>query len=1036
MKGKKVERKFGWDTHGLPVEFEMEKTLELNGGIDIENYGVAKFNEACRGIVLRYTSEWKNVVERMGRWIDMDNDYKTMDPEFMESVWWIFSQLWKQGLVYQGKKVVPYSWRLTAPLSNFEASQNYKDVQDPAVTVLAPLSSQLKSDKWAKWKDNTAIAIWTTTPWTLPSNLAIAFDAKNQLSYSRYKLIKTYGPKKEITHVILGDFAAEGFAKLIDLESKESVSHEALFELSKKHDPSTHHSYQPLFKIFDSEERKQSGSFTLIPADFVEEGQGTGFVHCAPAFGEDDYYACQEAKIITPDVQAADPTDIEAKFSFNEEMLTRDQSLTEANGLFVKEADKKIVKILKERGLLLKHETLQHSYPFCERSDEPLIYKAISSWFVKVEDFKDEIIENNQEIEWVPKHIKNGRFGKWLENARDWCISRNRFWGTPIPVWTCEKCGHVHVVGSLENGGGRKELSKLCSQEVSDLHKHFVDELTWDCEKCSAQDSMKRTPEVLDCWFESGSMPYAQEHYPFENKEKLDREFPADFIAEGLDQTRGWFYTLNILSTALKKKPAFKNCIVNGIVLAEDGRKMSKRWKNYPDPKYVFDKYGADALRLYFMQSPAMHGESLRFSEKQLVELMRSVMIPLWNAYGFFASYANIDHWTAENWNDNAPYTLLDKWIWSRVHETEKQIHEKMECFQLAEVAPILIRFIDDLTNWYIRLNRDRFWGEKKASEDTDKQAAYQCLWGTLKIFSKLIAPGLPFYSELLHMALDGKNVNNLNNVEAEKSIHLEEYGAIHEFTQEDKNRLERVSLAQKIILLGRSLRGKAKIGLRQPLKELRIAGVEEDQWNELGELVDLVKEEVNVKSLSLVPRGEELVVESAKPNFKTLGRKLGKDIKELQSVLRAWKHDDIANFESSGCFEFKSHKLELVDIQIVRQAKEGKLALADFNLVAELNPELDESLIREGVIRELINRIQQRRKEMQLHLSDRIEIKFNAESGSLVEDILKSESNSPDLVGKETLCQSFIASNDLGGVEKEKIGEHGELEFSISVRS
>ncbi len=997
MRGYYAPSRFGWDTHGLPVEFEMEKTLGLNGSLDIQKYGVGKFNEACRSIVLRYVKDWRGVVERMGRWIDMDNDYKTMDPKFMESVWWVFKQLWEKGHIYEGKKIVPYSWRLTAPLSNFEASLNYKDIQDPAITVLLPLLSN----------PTTALAIWTTTPWTLPANLAVAIQCdSSKVTYARYKLPTPVG---KTTHVIMATQLAEKYGFT---DAEESITAKLLLGQF----------YEPLFSCYVNAETKKDNAFRVLDGShFVTATDGTGMVHMAPSFGEDDYYLCQKEKI-----NAVDPTDMQGNFT---SAVSVDARLQNIVGVNFKEADKHIIKVLKDGGRLMKHDVLQHAYPFCERSDTPLMYKAISSWFVKVEDIKDRMVANNKKIYWVPEHIKEGRFGRWLENARDWCISRNRFWGTPIPVWRCKNCDNKVVVGSST------ELNVLAGKEMPDLHKHFVDDVIGDCTKCGSIKSLTRTPEVLDCWFESGSMPYAQEHYPFENKKKFETSFPADFIAEGLDQTRGWFYTLTVLSTALFDKPAFKNCIVNGMVLAEDGKKMSKRLKNYPDPVEVFSKHGADALRLYLMQSPAMHGDDLRFSEKNMVELQRAVILPLWNAYSFFSSYANIDAWKAPvDASKKIPTDFhLDKWILARLSETEHSIHKSMEDYKLAEVAPALVEFIDDLTNWYIRLNRERFWSESGAETKVSKEAAYSTLWHALYRFSFLLAPYLPFVAETLHAALRGEKIDSL--LGSTKSVHEEEYPdeVLGGLSAEQKKIIDEVRLAKQMMLLGRSLRGEAKIGLRQPLSKLRVAGLSPYEKEILVPMKDLILREVNVKNVELVEKASDLVEEEARPNHRVLGKKVGGAIKDIQAVLSKWTHTDIQKFETSGEATILGHRLLKEDVQILRKAKAGRVAVADFGKVAELDTQITPELLREGLMREIVNRIQQRRKEAKLHLADRIKITWSAAPGSLLYNILDEETRSPGYISRETLARSCISGKVTGdGVSSEKFDEHGELSFSI----
>jgi len=977
MRGYHVERRFGWDCHGLPVEFEMEKTLELSGSLAIRAYGIDKFNEACRGIVLRYTSEWRKTVERIGRWADMDNDYKTMNPEFMESVWWAFKELWNKDLVYQGKKVVPYSWRLTAPLSNFEASQNYKSVQDPAVTVMFPLKEDPKS----------AFVAWTTTPWTLPANMGLAVN--KSYSYGRYPLKQP--SSLGIESVWLLEVRAADFAKEVDVENcLEKKMGESL--LGKK--------YSPLFPYYLNLE---ASSFRIIGGDFVSETDGTGMVHMAPAFGEDDFYACQKEKI-----PLVDPTNAEAYYT---EEVNHPEALQLA-GKHVKDpaTDKEIVKWLKDKGNLLKQDTLQHNYPFCERSDTPLIYKAISSWFVAVEKFRDRMQHHNQSIHWVPGHIRDGRFGKWLENARDWCISRNRFWGTPIPVWICEACGHSHVVGS------RKELNELAGKEMPDLHSHFVDKIVVDCPKCKKSGALKRTPEVLDCWFESGSMPYAQVHYPFEGKEEFKQQFPAHFIAEGLDQTRGWFYTLTVLSTALFDKPAFQNCVVNGLVLAEDGKKMSKRLKNYPDPSMILDKYGADALRLYLMQSPAVHGEELRFSERYLVENMRAVLLPLWNSYQFFASYANIDGFTPQH-ASKAPAPKdrprIDQWILALMEETERQVHKEMEAYEVANVFPLLAKFLDNLTNWYIRLNRARYWEDKGKDFSADKLSAYATLHESLDRFGLLLAPYLPFFSEYLNSALHHGLAPDALKGKNPESVHERLYKLPAASSAAQKALVEEMALAQRAILLGRTLRADVKIGMRQPLQKISFAGLKPEEQKLLRSLEDLVLSELNIKEMEFRTEAKGLVVELVKPNLKRLGAKLGKKMPVVTNALKSWGTKEIALFEKQGSAIVEGETLEKDDVLIERKAAEGKAAAALEGLVAELHTALTPALKKEGLMRELVNRIQQKRKEKKFQLTDRISVVF--EAGGLCAEILKDESAKATFLSEETLTKAWKEKSGQG---------------------
>ncbi|MCO5144032.1 MAG: isoleucine--tRNA ligase [Oligoflexia bacterium] len=997
MRGYHIERRFGWDTHGLPVEFEMEKTLNLSGSLAIRDYGIDKFNEACRGIVLRYTSEWRKTVERMGRWVDLDNDYKTMNPEFMETVWWVFAELWKKQLIYQGKKVVPYSWRLTAPLSNFEASQNYKSVQDPAVTVLLPLKENTKE----------SIAIWTTTPWTLPANLAAAVHP--EFTYVKAKLKQE--SKAGIEFVWILDERADAYAKEVDVTDEKVLGKTLVGK-----------AYAPLFSYYVKE--RADSSFRIIAGEFVSKEDGTGIVHMAPAFGEDDFYACQKEGI-----ELVDPTNLEG--TYTSEVNNQDLNL---EGKHVKdpETDKIIIKYLKDKGLLVKQDTLQHNYPFCERSDTPLIYKAISSWFVAIDPIKDKMLRHNQSIHWVPSHIKDGRFGRWLENARDWCISRNRFWGTPIPVWICENCQEKVVIGS------REELNNLAKKEIPDLHSHHVDKIIADCSKCKTKNSLKRTPEVLDCWFESGSMPYAQAHYPFENKEAFAKNFPATFIAEGLDQTRGWFYTLTVLAAALFDKPAFKNCVVNGMVLAEDGKKMSKRLKNYPDPNFILDKYGADPLRLYLMQSKAMHGDELRFSEKFLVENMRAVLIPLWNAYQFFASYANIDGFSPKDVKD-APRIesrpKVDQWILALLQETENNIHQEMEKYELAQVFQPMAKFIDNLTNWYIRLNRSRYWENKGDRFSEDKLSAYTTLFTCLNGLAKMIAPFMPHMAEALHASLNlGIHPEKLPEQKNTPSIHEIVYEECKPLSKSQNTLISEMAIAQRAILLGRSLRNEAKIGVRQPLQKLTVAGVTPEEKLLLEEASPLILSELNLKELVFSQSGSGLVLETAKPNLKRLGARLGKKMREVQTALAQWTSKEIQAFEKTGTTTISGEELTLEDILIDRKAVEGKCAGSLEGLVAELDTQISEELRKEGLMREIMNRIQQRRKEEKFQLTDRIEVHYSA-TGDCAK-ILEEEKKSPGILSSETLTSSWIPKESISS-DKEVFSEHGGsvLAFDLKVK-
>jgi isoleucyl-tRNA synthetase len=748
MKGKYVSRRFGWDCHGLPIEHEIDKKLGMSTHDAVAKLGIKGYNDECRSIVDRFTNEWEKTISRLGRWVDFENDYKTMDLNFMESVWWVFNECFKKGLIYQGTKVVPFSTALGTPLSNFEANLNYQDVQDPAVTVLF------------KMKDEDAyLAAWTTTPWTLPSNLALCVNA--DVDYVRAKdekrNIEIYFAKERLEYYQRENNLVEvATVKGADLKGKK---------------------YEPLFEYF--KDLHADGCFQVLTDDYVTTTDGTGIVHQAPAFGEDDNRVLKEAGIKA----IVCPVNNQGKFT---------DEVSDFQGLHVKDADKGIIKKLKDEDKLYLQEVLQHSYPFCYRSDTPLIYKAIPSWYLEVEKIKDKMMANNKEITWVPDHIKEGRFGKWLENARDWAISRNRVWGTPLPIWINDETNNVKCFGSVE------ELEKATGEKISDLHREFVDDLTFTVN--GETGTYRRITEVLDCWFESGSMPYAQLHYPFENKEVFEQGFPAEFIAEGLDQTRGWFYTLTVLSTALFDKPAFKNVIVNGMVLASDGKKMSKRLKNYTPPDELMEEFGADALRLFLITSGLVKAEELKFTDEGVKDMVRRALLPWYNSFKFFMTYAEVDGWRPQvNYQEGD--NILDRWIISRSQTLIQQVTEQMESYQLYNVVPALFDFIEDLTNTYIRLNRRRFWAD---GLEADKAQAYSTLYQSLVTLSKLMAPFAPFLSDYIYLEL-----SKLGGLQ-EESVHLESYP--ESLSEKANTSLEdAVERMKQILILGRQQRNKNK---------------------------------------------------------------------------------------------------------------------------------------------------------------------------------------------------------------------------------
>jgi isoleucyl-tRNA synthetase len=784
MKGFRVERKWGWDCHGLPIENIAEKELGIKRKTEIEKIGVKKFNDFCRSKVLEYVAEWKKVIIRLGRWADMENAYSTMDLSYMESVWWVFKELWDEGLIYEGYRSMHICTRCETTLSQQEVSEGYKDIKD-----LSCISKFELIDE-----PGTFVLAWTTTPWTLVGNVALAVG--KDIVYIKIK------SENEI--LILAKNRTDEILKDKKIEILEEIKGKDL--VGKR--------YKSLFDYYigkglQNEER----GWQIYAADFVTIQEGTGVVHIAPAFGEDDLNLSYEYKL--PFIQHA-----------GMDGLIRKEA-TDFAGMNVKPAenhqatDIEIVKYLAKNNLLFAKEKYEHSYPHCWRCDTPLINYATSSWFVNVVKIKDKALKSAKDINWSPAHIKEGRFGNWLEGAHDWSISRQRYWASVMPIWKCE-CGEIKIFGSV------KELEDLSGEKITDLHKHVMDEVVFKCEKCGKK--MKRIPDVLDTWFDSGSMPYAQTHYPFENREKFEKNFPAEFIAEGVDQTRAWFYYLHLIATAIKNSRAYNNVIVNGIVVGEDGKKLAKRLKNYPDPMAMFNKYGADALRFYLASSPAMAAENLCFRESDVADLMRGPFRMLWNSYSFFALYANIDKFAAGSQQFTDKNNLLDKWIISELNVLIGKINEAMEKYELNRACRLFPKFIDNLSNWYIRRSRKRFW---KSENDTDKNEAYQTLHYVLIELSKLMAPFTPFISEEIY-----------KNLTDEESVHLAEFSKADEKLIDEKLN-EEMEKTRSIITEALQLRAKAGIKVRQPLGELRVASCE------LGkEFADIIKEEVNVKKV------------------------------------------------------------------------------------------------------------------------------------------------------------------------------------------
>ena len=944
MKGFYVQRRFGWDCHGLPIEHEIDKSLGMSASEAVEKLGVKGYNDECRGIVQRYTKEWQKTITRIGRWVDFDNDYKTMDPSFMESVWWVMKQLWEKDLIYRGVKVVPFSTALGTVLSNFEAGSNYQDVQDPAVTVLF------------KIKDEDAyLSAWTTTPWTLPSNLALCVNEK-------------------ITYVKVRD---EELGKDIYLaqERLEAIAKHKTLEVLSEHSGSelVGKKYEPLMPYFA--DKVDEGAFVVVADGYVTTETGTGIVHQAPAFGEDDFRV-MKAHGITALVC---PVDLEGKFT---------EEVSDFADVYVKDADKDIIRKLKEEGKLYIQEVYQHSYPFCPRSDTPIIYRTIPSWYVKVEQIKERIAANNQQINWVPGHIRDGRMGNWLDNAIDWCISRNRYWGTPLPIWINDETDNRICIGSID------ELEKYSGTRIDDLHREYVDDLSFTIE--GEAGVYRRVEEVLDCWFESGSMPYAQLHYPLENQTLFEAGFPAEYIAEGLDQTRGWFYTLLVLSTALFDKPSFKNVIVNGIVMAEDGKKMSKRLQNYTAPDILMEEFGADALRLYLINSGLVKGEEQRFTDSGVKDMVRRALLPWYNSFKFLQTYASIDHWKADT-HHLIPENITDQWILSRLQTLKKNVSKEMAEYKLYNVVPALFEFIEDLTNWYIRLNRSRFWVEEMTAE---KHAAYQTLYTTIRELTVCMAPFAPFLSEHIYQELA---VFAGDTATRHKSTHLCHY-PVAEQDLEQPVLEQAVSRMQNIILLGRQKREQVKIKTKIPLSCLTIIHEDQTMLDEISRLESYIESELNVKSIVYSTDEDKYIKLFAKPNSPVLGKRFGKEFNKFRQQIQDLNATQLNTLQEEGSITLGGESFSTEDILVFREAKEGTEALSNRFISIDMNCELNDDLINEGLAREVINRIQKTRKDIGLNVTDRIIVHYFA-NDALAVAIEKHR----EYIAKETLSTDFI---------------------------
>ena len=924
MRGRRVERRFGWDCHGLPAEVEAEKELGIAGHPAITEFGIDRFNDACRTSVLRYTDEWQRYVTRQARWVDFGNDYKTLDTPYMESVMWAFRTLWDKGLIYEGFRVLAYCWRCETPLSNTETRMDdvYRDRQDPALTVAFELES------------GERILAWTTTPWTLPSNLALAVGPEVDYAVMRH----TDGRDYILAGARLGAYEKEfdGAVQVGTLKGSELVGRR----------------YEPLFPFFADAEN----AFVVLGAAFVTTEDGTGVVHMAPGFGEDDQNECNAAGIAT-----VCPMDEHGRYT---------AEVVPWAGRHVFDANPDVIKVLKERGVVVRHDSYNHSYPHCWRCAEPLVYRAVSSWFVRVTQFRDRMVELNQSINWTPEHIKDGTFGKWLANARDWAISRNRFWGSPIPVWKSDdpRYPRIDVYGSLE------ELSRDFGVEVTDLHRPHIDDLVRpNPDDPTGVSMMRRVPEVLDCWFESGSMPFAQVHYPFENREWFENHYPGDFIVEYIGQTRGWFYTLHVLATALFDRPSFASCVSHGIVLGDDGAKMSKSLRNYPDPMGVFDSHGADAMRWYLLSSPILRGGDFSVTEVGMRDTVRQVLLPMWNSWYFLSLYANAENKSGSVRTDSR--NVLDRYVLAKLADTIDSVTVSMDAYDLFAACGTIRGFLDVLTNWYIRRSRDRFWSGDQDAIDT--------LHTVLDYLTKIAAPLLPLVTDEIGRGLNG----------GDSSVHLADWPTTDGLPR-DASLVTAMDLVRDVCSSALSVRKAHGRRVRLPLRTLTVASGESAS---LGDFLDIIRDEVNVREVSLTTDVASVASYELQVVPAVVGPRLGKNTQRVIASVKKGEWQQRGDVIDVAGEELQPGEYAL---KLVTATGSASSPLAGGSGVVVLDTEVTPELEAEGTARDVIRAVQQARREANLNVSDRIVLSLGVDSA--LEVVLAPHL---DLIAGETLA-------------------------------